>query len=78
MLSPRSVFAANFLGASNILSTIAVGEGIAQLKSGDPIQIGDHRVAVTFRQSGDAYLLVEYGAPVLNLGLRLRVHALTS
>ncbi|WP_246812352.1 ABC transporter ATP-binding protein [Microvirga sp.] len=37
---PRSVFAANFLGASNILSTTAVGEGIAQLKSGEPIQIG--------------------------------------
>ena len=43
---------------------------------GDPIAGDDHRVAVTFRQSGDAYLLVEYGAPVLDIGLRLRVHAL--
>ncbi|MBM6593106.1 ABC transporter ATP-binding protein [Microvirga pudoricolor] len=37
---PRSVFAANFLGASNILSTTAVGDGIAQLKSGETIRIG--------------------------------------
>jgi urea carboxylase len=44
---------------------------------GDPIQAGDNRVAMAFRQSGDAYVLVEYGAPVLDLGLRLRVHALT-
>jgi urea carboxylase len=43
---------------------------------GDPIQASGTRVAVTYRQSGDAYLLVEYGAAVLDLGLRLRVHAL--
>jgi urea carboxylase len=33
-------------------------------------------VAVTYRQAGDAYLLVEYGAMVLDLHLRFRVHAL--
>ncbi len=43
---------------------------------GDPIQAAGSRVAVTYRQAGDAYVLVEYGAPVLDLGLRLRVHAL--
>jgi urea carboxylase len=43
---------------------------------GDPVQAAGRRVAVTYRQSGDAYVLVEYGAPVLDLGLRLRVHAL--
>jgi urea carboxylase len=33
-------------------------------------------VAVTYRQAGDAYLLVEYGPMVLDLQLRFRVHAL--
>ena len=32
--------------------------------------------AVCYRQAGDKYLLVEYGPPVLDLELRLRVHAL--
>jgi urea carboxylase len=45
---------------------------------GDPIQTAQGRVAVTYRQSGDAYLLVEYGAAVLDIGLRLRVHALAT
>lgn len=31
---------------------------------------------VVFRQAGDKYLLIEYGAPVLDLRLRFRVHAL--
>ncbi|HZU82116.1 MAG TPA: carboxyltransferase domain-containing protein, partial [Polyangiaceae bacterium] len=31
---------------------------------------------VVYRRDGDDYLLVEYGPPVLDLGLRLRVHAL--
>jgi urea carboxylase len=34
------------------------------------------RPAVVVRQDGDANLLVEYGPPVLDLGLRFRVHAL--
>ena len=38
---PRSVFAANFLGASNILSAIATGHGGAQLASGETIQFSD-------------------------------------
>ncbi len=34
------------------------------------------QVQVTYRQSGDKYLLIEYGAPVLDLNLRFRAHAL--
>jgi urea carboxylase len=33
------------------------------------------RVRVVYRRDGDDYLLVEYGPPRLDLGLRLRVHA---
>jgi urea carboxylase len=32
--------------------------------------------SVTYRRAGDAYLLIEYGPIVLDLSLRLRVHAL--
>jgi len=34
--------------------------------------------AVVYRRAGDKYMLVEYGPPVLDLELRLRVHALMS
>jgi urea carboxylase len=34
------------------------------------------RPAVTYRQAGDKYLLIEYGPLVLDLDLRFRVHAL--
>lgn len=34
------------------------------------------QVQVTYRQSGDKYLLIEYGQPVLDLNLRFRAHAL--
>lgn len=37
---------------------------------------GVGRIAVSYRHSGEDYLLVEYGAPVLDLELRFRVHAL--
>ncbi len=36
----------------------------------------DGQVAVCYRQSGDQYLLVEYGPLVLDLNLRFRAHAL--
>jgi len=36
------------------------------------------RPAVVYRRAGDKYMLVEYGPPVLDLELRLRVHALMS
>ena len=35
-----------------------------------------HRPALSYRQAGDKYLLVEYGPLVLDLELRFRVHAL--
>jgi urea carboxylase len=38
----------------------------------------DTRPAVVYRRAGDKYLLVEYGPLVLDLELRLRVHALMS
>jgi urea carboxylase len=34
------------------------------------------RPAVVYRMAGDKYLLVEYGPPVLDLALRVRVHSL--
>jgi len=37
---------------------------------------GEGRVPISYRHSGEDYLLVEYGAPVLDLELRFRVHAL--
>jgi urea carboxylase len=36
----------------------------------------DHRPHVTYRRQGDQHLLVEYGPIVLDLELRLRIHAL--
>ena len=41
-----------------------------------PAQTG--RPAVSYRRAGDANILVEYGPMVLDLELRLRVHALMS
>ncbi len=34
------------------------------------------QIQVVYRQSGDKYLLIEYGPPVLDLNLRFRAHAL--
>ncbi len=49
-------------------------------KPGNPVL---HRIAesktqvqVAYRQSGDQYLLIEYGPPILDLNLRFRAHAL--
>ncbi|WP_437923407.1 urea carboxylase [Sorangium sp. So ce291] len=36
----------------------------------------DDRPAVVFRQSGDRYVLVEFGPPVLDIDLRVRAHLL--
>jgi urea carboxylase len=46
-------------------------------RAGDPVPSDDRRVGVVYRQVGDGSLLVEYGAGMLDLGLRVRVHALT-
>ena len=40
------------------------------------VAVGEHPVGVTYRPSGDHYLLVEYGEMVLDINLRFRVHAL--
>jgi urea carboxylase len=40
------------------------------------IEAGPGRPLTIYRRSGDANILVEYGAPVLDLELRLRAHAL--
>ncbi|WP_079417784.1 urea carboxylase [Thiomonas intermedia] len=40
------------------------------------LDVPDHPVGVRYRVAGDKYLLVEYGPLVLDLELRLRVHAL--
>jgi len=40
------------------------------------VPAGGTTPAVVYRRAGDKYLLVEYGPPVLDLELRLRVHAL--
>jgi urea carboxylase len=42
------------------------------------IDASPHQVAVTYRQDGDKYVLVEYGPLVLDLNLRFRVHALVT
>ena len=40
------------------------------------IEAGDGRPAVTYRRDGDDNVLVEYGPMALDIGLRMRVHAL--
>jgi urea carboxylase len=42
------------------------------------IRARDTRPAVVYRRAGDKYLLVEYGPLILDIELRLRVHALMS
>jgi urea carboxylase len=57
---------------SPFIRSTAEGSG-----EGAPFSSTSHATpAVCYRQAGDKYLLVEYGAPVLDLELRFRVHAL--
>jgi urea carboxylase len=72
--------------------TVAAGERwqLGQLRPGDTVRFrstgspavlaatpaAGMRPSVTYRRSGDRYLLVEYGEPVLDIGLRVRVHLL--
>ncbi len=61
------------------LAPLARGEGTGSVSSSPVLSTaparGD-RPQVVIRQDGDANILVEYGPPVLDLGLRFRVHAL--
>ena len=54
--------------------------GASPLQVGSPIlheiPASAGQVAVTYRQAGDKYILVEYGPLVLDLNLRFRVHGL--
>jgi urea carboxylase len=73
---------------SSVLGGTASGRtlrGTPQQQGVDPdtpilasIPARDTRPAVVYRRAGDKYLLVEYGPLILDLALRLRVHALMS
>jgi urea carboxylase len=54
--------------------------GIAQRRErdGEPPEVWDERPGIVFRRQGDDHLLVEFQPNVLDLGLRLRVHALAA
>jgi urea carboxylase len=58
----------------------ATGPIVDGAKLTDPvlgvIEAFDHRPRVVYRRQGDRHLLVEYGPIVLDLELRLRIHAL--
>jgi urea carboxylase len=60
----------------------AFDEAPARSAADSPILAGiaarDGRPAVVYRRAGDKYLLVEYGPLILDIELRLRVHALMS
>jgi len=77
----------------SLFATLTTGEARAPQNTGRPaIATGEPtgspvlacwpetaaRPAVTVRQDGDSYLLVEYGPMVLDLALRFRVHALAA
>jgi urea carboxylase len=55
-------------GLPRRLATTLDDHGVLGRRDGDPV--------VTYRRSGDDNLLIEYGPMVLDLGLRMRVHAL--
>jgi urea carboxylase len=57
-------------------SGIAPGAGAGPILASQPALA--ERPAVVYRRCGDKYVLIEYGPPVLDLELRLRVHALMS
>ncbi|WP_222612630.1 urea carboxylase [Arthrobacter sp. PM3] len=65
---------ANSAGGANTAGGVRRGDGDDGVLGRVPE--GPGRPAVTYRRSGDDNLLVEYGAMVLDLSLRARVHAL--
>ncbi|MEQ9366277.1 MAG: carboxyltransferase domain-containing protein, partial [Leptospirales bacterium] len=67
--------------ANESRSALSIGNGAARGEIyADAIlyfsDAGEHPTGMTIRAAGDRYLLVEYGPIVLDLNLRLRVHAL--
>jgi urea carboxylase len=76
--------AAQMEEAQNALIANLQGEMLALPRASTPIEPPivasiketQTQIKVVYRQAGDKYLLVEYGALVLDLNLRFRVHAL--
>src|ERR1700704_960638 len=56
-----------------LVETARAGAGDGVLARLEPD--GDHP-GVTYRQAGDRFLLIEYGAMTLDLALRMRIHLL--
>ena len=79
-MTPDEAFAAEqaqerMLGDSSAPATVSGSNGAdAPILMSRPAR--GTAPAVVYRRAGDKYLLVEYGPPVLDLELRLRVHAL--
>ena len=70
-----------------LIKSLETTQGITQTLHDDRIEIDaspillriaetPDQIAVTYRQAGDKFLLIEYGPLVLDLTLRFRVHAL--
>jgi urea carboxylase len=57
--------------ATPVTTAAARDEGVLDKREG-----GDQHPSVTYRRAGDDNLLIEYGPMTLDLGLRMRVHAL--
>ena len=71
----READAADLLGNRASLTVISSG-GDGDNGVIDRLEANDNRPSVTYRRDGDDNLLVEYGDLTLDLGLRMRVHAL--
>lgn len=71
----READAANLIDDRASLTVVSAGgdgdDGVI-----DRLAANDERPSVTYRRDGDDNLLVEYGDLTLDLGLRMRVHAL--
>jgi urea carboxylase len=84
----RSAREAAFTLLTGALGIVPTAERSAAARGADPryggspvlVQLPETaaRPALTVRQDGDTYLLVEYGPMVLDLALRFRVHALAA
>jgi len=66
--------------AVETLNLAALGKPLVPITPGGAVLVrreeSDLAPSLTVRQDGDAYLLVEYGPVVLDIALRMRVHAL--
>lgn len=62
--------------ANNTLKLVEVTDETLGSPILHTIPENEKQVQVVYRQSGDKYLLIEYGPPVLDLNLRFRAHAL--